>query len=622
MSPEGFGERPSTSPRGRALFLLILVCSIFLIYLIHLFSLQIVRGLEFRTRATQVARRMIPIPAQRGEIYDRNADVPIVLNIDSFAVDVVPAEVPADQMQSLQERLAEVLEIPVSEIAAKLTFERLHLYQPVEILGRVPQQTIFYLAERIDEFPGVTWHNKPIRSYLESGSIAHVLGYVNDITTEELQVLYNRGYKPGDTLGKRGVEKEYDMVLRGKDGVYFSTVDVRGRRVEAEGQDLIEPENGSDVVLTIDRHIQRLSEKALGPRIGSVVVLKPSTGEILALVSYPWFDPNMFYKDRDAEAFRELSLDSRYPFLNRAIQSSYAPASTFKILMTTALVEEQAIDLDEEVECNGEYILGDRTFRCWKEHGHGLLSLMQGLAQSCNVYFLTAGVEHLGVEPIVDYMHRFGFGELTGIDLPGEAKGLAPSPRWKESVRGTKWVGGDTANMSIGEGFTTVTPLQMANMIALIANEGTVYQPHVLKEIRDPVSGEVTGSFESKVLTASSISDETFRITQQAMREVIVGGTAEVVVSTDAVEIAAKTGTGQVGSDENWNSWFAAYGPYEGPLEERIVVVVMVEAANEWEWWAPKAANVIFHGIFTGQNYEETVDDLNIWYLWDQRSDQ
>ena len=618
MASQGLSDRPVDSTRGRAYFLLVLVCAIFLIFIIHLFSLQIVRGPEYQTRAEQVARRVIPIPAQRGEIYDRNNDVPIVLNVDSFAVDVVPAEVPREQMADLQRRLAEVLGITPEEIAAKLHPETLHLFQPVEILGRVPRETIFFLAEHIDEFPGVTWHNKPVRSYLETGSISHVLGYVNDITTEELQVLYNKGYKSGDTIGKQGVEKQYDSILRGNDGVIFSTVDVQGRRVEAEGQDIIEPENGNDIVLTIDRYIQKLAEHALGDRIGSVVVLKPSTGELLAMVSYPWFDQNKFYTDRKGTELNRLSLDPRSPLFNRAIRSSYAPASTFKVLMTTALVEEEAIGMDTNILCDGEYVLGDQRFSCWKEHGHGPVSLMQALAESCNVFFHTAGVEYLGVEPLVDYMHRFGLGEPTGIDLPGEVTGIAPSPKWKERERGAHWVGGDTANMSIGEGFTLITPLQLANLIAMIANEGVVYKPHILKEIRDPVSGEVLEAQQPQILRASSIQKETFRTVQRAMRGVITEGTASVVVTTKAVEIAGKTGTGEVGQDESWNSWFAAYAPYEGSIDERIVVVVMVEAANEWEWWAPKAANVIFQGIFAQQSYEEAVETLDIWYLWNR----
>ncbi len=603
------------APRGRVAVLFILLSLVFLLYIGNLFSLQIVKGLEYQDKARRVTQRMLPIPSPRGEIYDRNADVPIVINIDSYAVDIVPAEVPDGEMGELKLKLANILSVPIEEINKRLTDEMSHLYQPVEIAHKIPDETIYFLAEHIDEFPGVTWHNKPIRSYLETGSIAHVLGYVNDITTEELQVLYNQGYMPGDVIGKRGVEKQYDLILRGKSGARYRTVDVRGRGVGEGDQRIIEPVLGRDIVLTIDRDIQTLSEQALGARVGSVVVLRPATGEILALVSYPWFDPNLFYRERAGVEYRRLSLDPLYPFLNRAIQSSYSPASTFKIIMTTGLIEEKAVALDLEIECTGSHWLGDREFRCWLENGHGNLSLFQGLAQSCNIYFQTVGLDYLGIDLIADYMHQFGLGERTGVDLRGEVTGIAPGPRWKELTRNQKWMGGDTYNTSIGQGYTSVTPLQMANVVALIVNEGVVYQPRVLKEIRDPISGEVIEEIAPRVARTSTISRDTFRQVKKAMRGVITDGTAEVVITTTAVAVAGKTGTGEVGLEEHWDSWFVAYGPYGAAPEDTVVVVVLVEAVNKWEWWAPKAADLIFQGIFANQTYQEAVDTLRPWYI-------
>ncbi len=596
--------------KPRVIPLIIAVGILFFVYLMHLFSLQILRGFEFRNRATQVARRVTPIPAQRGEIFDRNVDVPLVLNIDSFAVDIVPAELPTEKRTEVIDRLSEVISVSPSDIQSKLGPDTVRLYQPVEVASRINAKTIYYIAEHIEKFPGVTWHNKPIRRYVETGSIAHVLGYVNDITTEELQVLYNRGYKPGHVVGKRGVEKAYDLVLRGSDGARYSTVDVTGRRVDTRDEEVIEPSNGKDLVLTIDRRIQTLAEKALGDRVGSVVILKPATGEVLAMVSYPWYNPNEFYTDRGSEVFKELALDPQFPLYNRAVQSSYAPASTFKIIMTAALLEEEAIDPEMTVDCTGSIEVGDRVFPCWKEHGHGPVNLMEALAQSCNVYFYTAGLEYLGIERISDYMRRFGLGERTGIDLQNEKPGLAPTPSWKERVKGEIWVGGDTVNVSIGQGYTLATPLQVANVAAMVANKGTVYQPHILKEIRDPISGEVLERFEPRVLRQSTIQKSVFEELQRGMRGVITEGTAKVVVTTDAVEIAGKTGTGEIGLEEQWNSWFVAYAPYEAVPEDTVAVAVLVEGVNEWEWWAPKAANVIFQGIFADQTFEEALDAM------------
>ncbi|HEC61236.1 MAG TPA: penicillin-binding protein 2 [bacterium] len=593
-----------------------------MILISYLFYLQLVRGFEFKLRARAVARRVLPIPAQRGEIFDRNFDLPLVVNQDSFAVDIIPGELNAIEREELWARLSPVLRMSVDTLKKKVPPKYYYLYQPVEIKSGVNFETITYLAEHIDDFKGITWHNKPIRHYLETGSIVHIIGHVGDISREEIQVLYNRGYSFGSVLGKSGIEKQYDTVLRGKDGKRFRTVDVREKYLAQETEENISPVPGKNLVLTIDRRIQRLSEEALGERIGSVLVLKPATGEVLALVSYPYFDPNIFYTDRAAVEYDRLSLDPSFPFINRAIQSAYPPASTFKMVMSTSLVEEEVFPLSKEIICTGWIEYGDRIFHCYlRKTGHGPLDFFGGLAQSCDVYFYTLG-DALGVERITYYAREFGLGKITGIDLPGESDGFVPSPEWKEKNRHMKWLGGDTLNLSIGQGFLTVTPLQLANVVALIANEGKVFRPHLLKEIRD-IDGEIITTVEPELLHASHIRKSTFRTVQEAMRLVITEGTAEVVLTTKAVEIAGKTGTSEVGLEERWHSWFAAYAPYEtDDPQEQVVVVVMVEAENEWEWWAPKAANVIFQGIFAEQSYKEAVETLKPWWYIQELREQ
>ncbi|MCX7788112.1 MAG: penicillin-binding protein 2 [Spirochaetes bacterium] len=585
-------------------------------YILYLFYLQVLQGEFYQKRATSISQQSVPIYAQRGEIYDRNFDVPLVSNVDSFAVDLIPAEVPKEERDAIYGKLASYLKVPMEEIKKKIPSSLENLYQPIEIKSRVSLETLSYLAENIDEFPGLTWHNKPIRNYTQGKSLAHVLGYVGDITREELQVLFNKGYTYGSVLGKSGIEKQYDLILRGEDGKQFRTVDVKGRRVgEALVQD-VPPTLGKTLVLTIDRKIQKLCEDALGNRIGSVVVLKPSTGEVLALVSNPSYDPNLFYDERGNFLFRDLSLDPKFPFLNRAIQSAYVPASTFKTILTTAAIEEEAIPLQKTITCTGSYTLGDRVFYCHRRSGHGPLNLFGALAESCNVFFYTLGSEYLGVEKIVEYAQRFGLGEKTGIDLPGEVSGVVPSPAWKKRVYNSRWVGGDTVNLSIGQGQLLVTPIQMANAMAMVVNGGTVYKPHLLKEVRDPISGKVVEEVKPEVLSVSTIQESTFKLVRDALRYVVTSGTPKPVITTKAVQVAGKTGTGEVGFDDRWHSWFVAYAPYnDDDPREKIVLVVQVEAANEWEWWAPKAANIIFHGIFTGMSYHEVLASMDLWYL-------
>jgi len=605
--------------KSRTIALGVLVSLVFVLLIGQLFYLQVIRGWEFKRRARAVVRRELPIPAQRGEIFDRRYDFPLVVNQDSFAVDLIPGEVPAESRRQLFERIAAALGITVEDIENKVPPRFYHLYQPIELKGGVGFETIAYLAEHLADFPGVTWHNKPIRNYLAMDSLSHVIGYVGDINREEIQVLYNQGYSFGTVLGKSGVEKQYDLLLRGKDGKRFRTVDVREKYLKGKPEEDIPPEPGKNLVLTIDRRIQLLCEKALGQRIGSVVVLKPSTGEVLAMVSYPYYDANLFFTEKGAEEFTRLSLDPTFPFINRAIQSSYPPASSFKVIMSTALVEEEVFPITRKITCTGEIFYGDRVFHCHSKVGHGALELFGGLAESCDVYFYTVGDE-LGIERIVYYSREFGLGAPSGIDLPGEAPGFLPTPEWKQQTQAMIWLGGDTLNISIGQGYLLVTPIQMANVIAMIVNQGRVFRPHVLKEVRDPQTGDLIQETEPEILRVSPIRKETFQTVQKAMRMVITEGTAEVVLTTDAVEVAGKTGTGEAGFEDRWHSWFAAYAPFatDDP-DERVVVAVMVEAENEWEWWAPKAANVIFQGIFADQTYEEAVETLKPWWYIQQQ---
>jgi len=588
---------------------------IFFIYILYLYDLQVLNSTEYQTRARDLSLRVNTIPAQRGKIYDRNGDIPLVVNIDSFAINIIPAELDSNNLDTLIFELSKILNIDPNTIKNKIPVNFKNQYIPVEIKSGIPLSTINLIAENIENFKGVSWVSKPIRSYLQDGSVSHVLGYVGDITSEEFQILYNSGYDINSTIGKSGIEKYYDQLLRGEDGVHYKTVDVQGRKIQNVQLEDKLPKNGNDLVLTIDKDIQILAEQALGNRMGSAVVLKPSTGEVLAMVSYPWFNPNNFYGIQNNQTFREAALDSRHPFLNRTIQSSYEPASAFKIVMTTADLEEKLFPVDKTINCEGSVWFGNREFHCHVPEGHGKLILHEALEQSCNVYFYTLGLKYLGVDIISDYARRFGFGSYTGIDLPGEIKGLVPTPEWKDRIFNAPWVGGDTVNMSIGQGFLNVTPIQMANMVAMIVNEGVIYKPHLLKEIRESVSGTVIEEKKPEILHTSTIHNKTYKTMQDYMRGVITDGTAKVVITTKAVKIAGKTGTGEVGLKDSWNAWFVAYGPYDALPEDQIVVVTMVEAVNDWEWWAIRAANIIFQGIFANETYDQSIDSLHWGWL-------
>ena len=596
----------------RIKFLKIAFVFLFILYAGRLFSLQVLSGEFHRLRAQNIARQTMPIPAQRGEIFDRHFDQPIVTNIDSFAVSVIPAEVPRGFMPELISRLSEVLGVNREQIERRLPRSVFFLYQPIEVASNIPFSTIAVLAEQVDSLPGVSWQSKPMRNYIETGSLAHIVGYVGSITREEFTMLYNLGYQQGDIIGKNGIERQYDMLLRGTEGRETRTVDVRGRNVTGINTRL-SPESGKNLVLTIDRRIQTLAERALGRRIGAVVVLRPSTGEILAMVSSPWYDPNIFNQADLSSEYQALVNDPDRPFINRAIQASYPPASSFKIVMSTGLLAENAIPTFQTVECRGEIHFGDRLWRCHvRPPGHGRLNIQRALAQSCNVFYWTTGRDLLGVDNIVKYSMEYGFGQLSEIDLPGEVRGLVPTPQWKERRLHERWMAGDTMNISIGQGDMQVTPLQMANMVAMVVNDGVIYRPHLIKEIRDPRTGAVEMSVGREILHSTETDPGVFAALRQDMRRVVTEGTVQYPMNLRTVEVAGKTGTGEAaGIHDSWHSWLVSYGPFETEdPDERIVVSVIVEASNPWEWWAPYASAIIYQGIFADQTYEQAIRTL------------
>ena len=607
------------STSNRIILFRILMFLVVFAYALRLFSLQILSGDMYLGIATDIAQRTYIIPAQRGEIYDRNFKDPLVINRDSFAVTITPSEVPHGSMDDVLTYISEILGISKNDIRERLPNQYLQLYQPLEIAANVPYEKIAALAERKNTLPGVSWHIKAVRNYANAGSLSHILGYVGDITRDELTTLYNSGYQPGDVIGKMGIEKQYDELLRGRKGWETRTVDSRGRRISGrENNTIVPPEMGKNLVLTIDAKVQTLAEKALGSQIGTAVVMRPSTGEILAMVSYPWYDPNIF-TDGNISNFRILADDPNKPFLNRAIQSNYPPASTFKIIMTTGLLAEKVFPPEQTILCSGVMRYGNRDWHCHIYNrirgsgSHGRLNLSRALGQSCNIYYMTVGRDYLGVDRIVNYAKEYGYGDLTGIDLPGEIPGFIPTQQWKERRFHERWQLGDTMNMSIGQGYNLVTPLQMCNMVSMTVNNGKIYKPHVLKEVRDPVTNEIEQNILPEVLRESNINKSIFEQVRQDMRGVVSTGTAQYPLNIRTVQIAGKSGTAEIGLADRWHSWFTAYAPYNSRNpEEQIVVTVIIEASEYQVWRASVVSAIIFQGYFANQEYDAAIRALGI----------
>ncbi len=605
-------EDDTVRKNKKLLFLLLLILLVFIVFLARLFSLQIVEGKKYRSRSEIISSTVSVIAAQRGEIFDRNARFPMVINNDSFAVDLTPGEIDPELFDTVVTKLASYLGMTKNEIDKKLPANVRKSYISYEVKSNATFEVISNIAENITDLPGVSWRNKPIRNYLESDSLSHVLGYVGNITSEELNILYNQGYTRNSVIGKTGIEKQYDKLLQGKEGRIVRTVDANNRVLDYEP--IIEPpESGKNLVLTIDSSIQTLAEKSLGDRVGAAVVLQPATGEILAMVSYPYFDSNIFSGDDFSTQYKRLINEKNNPLLNRAVNAVYPPASTFKAIMTAAILNENAVPPEKKIECPGVIKYGGRDFSCHiLRPGHGYLNLKNALAQSCDVYFWVVGRDNLGVEKISSYAQEFGFGKSLGIDLPSQSTGFVPTAQWKEKRFHEKWLGGDTMNISIGQGYTTATPLHVANMMAMIVNKGIIYKPHLLKEVREPGSEKVISEVKPEILHSSTISEDVWKIIQENLRYSITNGTAVYPMNLKSVQIAGKTGTAEVNGygPRHWHSWMVSYAPYDAPPEEQIVVVTLVEAVNDWEWWAPYANSLIIQGIFNEQTYEEAVKTL------------
>lgn len=603
----------------RVIVLGLLVLTLFSLYALNLFSMQIVRGQEYQYDARRVSSRVNILPAARGEIFDRNANQPLVINTDSFAVMMTPAEIPAGQYDNVASRLSKMLGMSKLDIDKIVPPSVRRSYQQIRIKANVPFGVVSNIAENKTDLPGVSWVSSPMRYYVETGSMSHIIGYVGDITQEEMNIYYNRGYDRTGIIGKSGIELQYDALLQGTPGWVTRTVDARGRNILSEQIQMTEPKAGNSLILTIDTNVQKLVEDTLGERVGAVVVLHAGTGEILAMVSYPYYNPNIFLSDDMSTQYSALLRDSRNPLLNRAVNVTYPPASTFKTIVSTAMLQENAFSETERIECSGEVEYGGRVFRCHiRKPGHGWLDLKNGLAQSCDVYYWIVGRDHLGIETIATYATEFGFGKSAQIDLPAQQAGLVPTPQWKERRFHQRWVSGDTMNVSIGQGDLLVTPLQVADMMAMVSNSGVIYKPHLLKEVRDSATGEIVQQVKPEVLFDSSIDKNVWKTVQESLRYTITDGSAQYPMHNRNFQIAGKTGTAEVDQFRNqnrWHSWMVAYAPYDAPPEDRIVVATIVEAQNEWEWWAPYATNIIIQGVLANQTSEEAAKSLGFQHV-------
>ncbi|HNP66019.1 MAG TPA: penicillin-binding protein 2 [Woeseiaceae bacterium] len=560
--------------------------------------------------------RIEAVPPIRGLIFDRKGRV-LAENVPAYQLELIPEQV-ADIEDTLQ-RLVAINLIEADAIPRFMELSRSgQQFKPVTLKFRMSDEEIANFAIQRPRFPGVDFQPRLVRHYPYGELFAHAVGYVGALNTNDMQRLDSARYAGSSHTGKTGVESSFEDDLHGYAGYRHLITNARGRQVPADSSELLDslpidatPEPGNNIYLSIDLDLQRVAFEALGERRGAVVAIDPTTGEVLALVSRPSFDPNLFAVGMSAIQFGELQNNLDRPLFNRAVRGSYPPGSTIKPPLALAALETGATNLTRKSVCIGYFQLqGDEhRYRDWKPQGHGPVDLHDAIAQSCDVYFYELSGD-LGIDNMHEYLTRFGLGNATGIDLIGERPGLVPSREWKRNNfrdrDNQRWYHGETVIASIGQGFMLATPLQLASMTGTLATRGSRMQPHLVAAVEDPLSGE-RRMISPKSLGNVGIGNEFYwDNVLEAMHDVLQGprGTARAVGIGAPYTMAGKSGTAQVVSiaqDEEYDeeemeerlrdhALFISFAPFDDP---RIAVAVVVENGSSGSGVAAPIAKAV-----------------------------
>ncbi|HEV8676907.1 MAG TPA: penicillin-binding protein 2 [Methylomirabilota bacterium] len=556
--------------------------------------LQIVTGNRLAELSDKNRIRLRTVTAPRGILFDRNG-LPLVENRPAFTLAVVPRD--ADNLDAVLERLAGLLNLPAAELQERFARVPADSPWPVRLQRGLTLDEVSRVEEWRLELPGVAVEVESQRAYPSTRFAAHLLGYVREVSEADLA----RGrLRRGDLVGQSGLERLYDEYLRGRDGAEQMEVDAYGRPIRVLQRQ--EPLAGAHVYTTIDRRIQQAAEQALGPRNGAVVVMDPRNGDVLALVSNPAFPVERFNGPIDRATWASLVEDPARPLLNRAIQGEYAPGSLFKIIVAAAALQSQLFTPFDRLSCPKEWWFGGRAYHNWEDHDRGPLTLYEAIKFSCNTFFYQLGLK-VGPERISRMAEAFGLGRPTGTGLIGERGGLVPSPAWKKRALRDKWHAGDTVSLSIGQGLITVTPLQVARFMAVVANGGALWKPRLVARVK-ALDGTALASEPAVEESRTEIAPVVLDFLRQALWAVVNDGGTGKGAMIPGVSIAGKTGTAQTHefkSDaerkrrDQDNAWFAAFAPVEDP---QVVVVVFAERAGLGGQVAAPIAREVFKAIF------------------------
>lgn len=582
--------------------MLVLLC--FLIILSRVFYLQIVLHDHYTTLSQSNRVKLVPIAPTRGLIFS-NDGVLLADNRPSFSLEVVPEEV--EDMDHLIGQLTGIMDLDdtaISQFRARLKQKR--RFDSVPLIFNLSDEEVAKIAVDLHRFPGVDVVARLNRYYPLGANTSHTIGYVGMINEEELQVINTSNYSATTHIGKLGVEKAYEDILHGRVGYQQVEVNAQGRVVRV--LDRTPPVPGKNVYLTLDSSLQNLAVQALAGRRGAVVALDPETGGILAMVSSPGYDPNLFVNGIDSKRYNAYLASVETPLLNRVLQGKYPPGSTIKPMLGLAALHYGVRMPADTTWCPGWYILKGTSLRKgdWKKDGHGHTDLGKAIAESCDVYFY-ALANDLGIDRIYESMYQFGFGQKTGVDITGESAGLLPSKEWKRRAHNESWYPGETLNIGIGQGTILVTPMQLAVATAGVATRGKVLKPRLFAESRDPVSGRVLRQGEPEQLHAVTNTEDQWDKVIGAMSDVVhaYNGTARRIGEGAAYRFAGKSGTAQVFSlakDEKYeasklakelhdHALFIAFAPLDRP---RIAVSIIIENGGGGSAIAAPIARMLF----------------------------
>ncbi|MBF0205617.1 MAG: penicillin-binding protein 2 [Oligoflexia bacterium] len=590
--------------RPRANLIANVILFMFSLILARLWYLQVYRGKQLLNYSLQNRLRREEIEAPRGMFFDRNG-VLIVDNVPRFDAVIIPQYL--QHKKETIKKLSEVLEIPDEMIYKTLSKKsNLASYKPVIIKKNISRKEVAVIETQNDELPGVAVDTCVSREYIDREVGGHLLGYISEISSTQLPKYRNRDnidYKLGDFIGQAGLEEQLDLYIRGQNGYEFVEVDATGRRKfrpqsmsDGGGEDDLFREikdrpavPGPNVTLTIDRDMQLSAYNALKGKEGAVIAVDVNTGEILAMVSLPSFDPSLFSKGFTSTYWRSLTRDPRRPLRDRVIQEHYSPGSTFKPLVALAGLEENAVDEKTEISCTGQFPLGRKVFHCWKKHGHGPVDTYRSIRESCDIFYYRLG-KRLDIDTIAHYVRALGLGRKTGVGLPHEVGGLIPDREWKKKRSGEEWMLGDTISCVIGQSYVLVTPLQLAMAYSVIANGGKLFRPYVVKKIFYN-SGEVVKSYSPELISEVKLHPKALAVVREGLRQVVnePKGTAYSYGHGKGLGIAGKTGTAQVikmSAEKLFSkceeaeykfrhhALFVGYAPYDEP---KIAVAVVIE---------------------------------------------